>query len=82
MGCLNVPSHIPKLYRRNSVCICAILTWNDLQNLHINILFHKLTTKCLKKLLSLHGGAKEGCGNEDFYIDFQFGPTLEQKVNY
>ena len=27
-------------------------------------------------------GAMEGCENEDFYIDFQFGPTLEQKLNY
>ena len=46
---LNVPSHRTKLYGRNSVCISAIFTWNYLQNLHRNILFHKLTTKCLKK---------------------------------
>ena len=54
LGCLNVPSHRTKLYGRNSVCISAIFTWNYLQNLHRNILFHKLTTKCLKKLLTLH----------------------------
>ena len=49
LGCLNVPSHRTKLYGRNSVCISAIFTWNYLQNLHRNILFHTLTTKCLKK---------------------------------
>ena len=54
LGCLNVSSHRTKLYGRNSVCISAIFTWNYLQNLHRNILFHKLTTKCLKKLLTLH----------------------------
>ena len=54
LGCLNVPSHRTKLYGRNSVCISAIFTWNYLQNLRRNILFHKLTTKCLKKLLTLH----------------------------
>ena len=37
-----------------SVCISAIFTWNYLQNLHRNILFHKLTTNSLKKLLTLH----------------------------
>ena len=42
LGCLNVPSHRTKLYGRNSVCISAIFTWNYLQNLHRNILFHKL----------------------------------------
>ena len=46
LGCLYVPSHRTKLYGRNSVCIRAIFTWNYLQNLHRNILFHKLTTKC------------------------------------
>ena len=51
---MNVPSHRTKLYGRNSVFISAIFTWNYLQNLHRNILFHKLTTKCLKKLLTLH----------------------------
>ena len=54
LGCLNVPSHRTKLYGRNSVCISAIFTWNYLQNFHRNILFHKLTTKCLKKILTLH----------------------------
>ena len=54
LGCFNVPSHRTKLYGRNSVCISAIFTWNYLQNFHRNILFHKLTTKCLKKLLTLH----------------------------
>ena len=53
-GCLNVPSHITKLYGRHSVCISAIFTWNYLQNLYRNILFYKLTTKCLKKLQTLH----------------------------
>ena len=47
LGCLNVPSYITKLYRRNSVCISGIFTRNYLQNLHRNILFHKLTTMCL-----------------------------------
>ena len=27
-------------------------------------------------------GATEGCGNENFYIDFQLGPTLEWKIYY
>ena len=54
LGCLNVPSHRTKLYGRNSVCISAISTCNYLQNLHRNIFFHKLTTKYLKKLLTLH----------------------------
>ena len=54
VGCLNVPPHRTKLYGRNSVCISAIFTWNYLQNFHRNISFHKLTTKCLKKLLTLH----------------------------
>ena len=54
LGCLNVHSHRTKLYDRNVVCISAIFTWNYLQNLHRNILFHKLTTKCLKKLPTLH----------------------------
>ena len=48
LDCLNVPSNKAKLYGRNSVCISAIFTWNYLQNLHRNILFHKLTTNCLK----------------------------------
>ena len=52
--CLNVPSHRTKLYGKNPVCISAIFTWNYHQNLYRNILFHKLTTKCLKKLLTLH----------------------------
>ena len=51
---LNVPSHRTKLYGRNSVCISATFTWNYLQNLHRNILFHKITRKCLKKLLTIH----------------------------
>ena len=54
LGCFNVPSHRTKLYGRNSVCISAISTCNYLQNLHRNIFFHKLTTKYLKKLLTLH----------------------------
>ena len=54
VGCLNVPPHRTKLYGRNSVCISAIFTWNYLQNFHRNISFHKLTTKYLKKLLTLH----------------------------
>ena len=45
---------LTELYGRNSVCISAIFTWNYLQNLHRNILFHKLTTNSLKKLLTLH----------------------------
>ena len=53
LGCLNVPSHRTKLYGRNSVCISAILTWHYLQNLHRNILFHKLTPKCLTKSQTL-----------------------------
>ena len=53
VGCMNVPSHRTKLYGRNSVFISAIFTWNYLQNFHRNLLFHKLTTKCLKKLLTL-----------------------------
>ena len=52
LGCFNVPSHRTKLYGRNSVCISAIFTWNYLQNFHRNILFHKLTRKCLKTLLT------------------------------
>ena len=51
LGCLNVPSHRTILSWRNSICISAIFTWNYL---HRNILFHKLNTKCLKKLLTLH----------------------------
>ena len=54
LGCLYVLSHRTKLYGRSSVCINAIFTWNYLQNFHRNILFHKLTTKCLKKLPTLH----------------------------
>ena len=54
LGCLNVPSHRPNLYERNSVCISAIFTWNYLQNFQRNNLFHKFTTKCLKNLLTLH----------------------------
>ena len=52
-SCLNVPSHITKLYGRNSVCISATFTWNYLQNLYRNILFHELITISLKKLLAL-----------------------------
>ena len=52
-GCINVPSHRTKLYGKNSVCISAIFTWNFFQNLHRNISFHKLTSKSLKKLLTL-----------------------------
>ena len=52
LGCLNV--HRTKLYGKNSVCISTIFAWNYLQNFHRNILFHKLITKCLKKLLTLH----------------------------
>ena len=63
---INFPNHLitgmdfPQIFTpttqsgKNSVCISAIFTWNYLQNLHRNILFHKLTTKCLKKLLTLH----------------------------
>ena len=54
VGCLDVPSHRTKLYGRKSVCISAISTWNYLQNLHRNISFHTLTTRCLKKLLTSH----------------------------
>ena len=54
LGYLNVPSHRTKLYGRNFVYIRAIFTWKYLQNLHRNISFQKLTTKCLKKLLTLH----------------------------
>ena len=54
MGSLNVPCHRNKLYGRTSVCISAIFTWKYLQNLHGSISFHKLTRKCLKKLLTLH----------------------------
>ena len=54
LGCLNVPSHRTKLYERNSACISAIFTKNYLQNFHRINLFYKLTTKCLKKLLTLH----------------------------
>ena len=54
LGCLDIPSQRTKLYARNSVCISAIFTWNYLQNLHRNILFQKLTTNGLKKLLTLH----------------------------
>ena len=54
LGCLNVPSDRTKLYGRNSVCDSAIFTWNYLQNFRRNILFHKLTTKCLKKLVAVH----------------------------
>ena len=54
LGCLNVPSHITELYGRNSVCISTIFTWNYLQNLHRNILFHKLTSKCWKTLPTFH----------------------------
>ena len=54
LGCLNAPSHKTKLYGRNSVCISVVFTCNYLQNLHKNILFHKLTTNSLKKLLTLH----------------------------
>ena len=54
LGCLNLLSHRTKLYRRNSVSISAIFNWNYLQNLHINALFHKLTTKSLRELLTLH----------------------------
>ena len=132
LGCLNVPSHRAKLYGRNFVCISATFTRNYLQNLHINILFHNLTTTCLKKLLTLHffkkicltwlltqciffysyclkdyrlfvqlkmawnfsfwvslwhmvivwwkGFTTEKCGNENVYIGFQLGWTLEQKI--
>ena len=54
LGCLNLLSHRTKLYRRNSVSISAIFNWNYLQNLHRNALFHKLTTKSLRELLTLH----------------------------
>ena len=33
-------------YMEEIVCISVIFTWNYLQNLHRNNLFHKLTTKC------------------------------------
>ena len=39
---------------RDSVFISAIFTWNYLQKLQRNILFHKITTKCLKTLLTPH----------------------------
>ena len=54
LGCLNVPSHRTKLYGGNSLCISTIFTWNYLQNLHRNILFHKLTSKCWKTLPTFH----------------------------
>ena len=53
LGCRNAPSHRTKLYGRNYVCISAIFTWNYLQNLYRNILFHELITISLKKLLAL-----------------------------
>ena len=46
-------THKTKLYGRNYVCISAIFAWNYLQNLHRNILFHKLTKNILKKLRTL-----------------------------
>ena len=53
LGCLNVPSHRTKLYGGNSLCISTIFTWNYLQNLHRNILFHTLTTKCFEKTTNI-----------------------------
>ena len=60
LGCLNIPSHRTELYEGNSACISEIFTCNYIQNLSKyfqniqNILFHKLTTNNLKRLLTLH----------------------------
>ena len=53
LGCLNVPSHRTKLYGGNSLCISTIFTWNYLQNLRRNIVFHTLTTKCFEKTTNI-----------------------------
>ena len=70
LGCLNVPCHRNKLYGRNSVCVSAIFTFNYLQNLHRNILFHKLTTNSFKKLLTLH--FQVGAPPKKFYFANRF----------
>ena len=50
-GCLKIPSHKTKIYGRHSVNITSIYTWNDLQKLHVNILFYQLTQTKLKSLI-------------------------------
>ena len=39
---------------RSGLLLSAIFTWNYLRDFHRDTLFHKLATKCLKKLLRLH----------------------------
>ena len=50
-GYLKIPSHNTKLFRRHSVNISAIYTWNILQKLHVNILFYQPPLTKLKDLI-------------------------------
>ena len=65
-------------YMEEIVCISVIFTWNYLQNRHRNNLFHKLTTKCLKKLLTLHFLRKYV--RHDFSHDISFSTLTVPKI--
>ena len=54
IGCLKIPAYHTKTYGRYSVAINAIYTWNYLQKIHKETLFHNLKICKLRRILSEH----------------------------
>ena len=52
--------------------------WLEILFLSFSLALEEGLVEMVQAFIKRSWGATEGYGNENFYIDFQFGPVLEQ----